>query len=696
MGKELRILILEDVAADAELIEIELHRAGIIFTSKRVETKEDFLKGLKDPALDAILADYSLPQFNAMDALRLMKKKSTDLPFILVTGSQGEEAAVECIKEGMDDYILKASLKRLPSALLKAIEKKESEKMRRRLISILDSTSDFVGIADRDGRLLYMNRAWQRMAGVGGDGEGEGSISEFFIFEGGTERQHAQIMKNALLDAVREGTWSGETVLPGKNGRDIQVSLVVIAHKGPDRNIEFFSTIARDITERKSAEETIRHMAYHDPLTGLPNRLLLADRLNQALSRVSTWKVAVLYLDMDRFKDINDTIGHLMGDEVLKAAAERLMRCLRGGDTIARQGGDEFTILLQHIDRIDGVTSIIERIFSAFEAPFMLEGQPELFLTASIGISIYPDDGEDAETLFKNADIALYQAKEVGRNTYKLFSRSMNEKITKKLDIENRLRKAYEKEELLLHYQPQIDLETGKTIGMESLLRWEEPQLGLVPPMEFIPVAEDTGLIMPIGDWVLRTACGQNKAWLDRGLKSVRVGVNISMRQFKQKNFAEKVAGILEQASLGPEYLELELTESILMEDVESVIDTLRKLKSMGIKLSIDDFGTGYSSLEYLKKMPIDTLKIAQSFVRDIDVNPEDAAIATTIIRMGHTMKIEVIAEGVETSEQLNLLRRMHCDKIQGFLVSRPLPPEKAVAFLENDRCFIVAPPDRR
>lgn len=694
MGKELRILILEDVAADAELIEIDLRMAGIIFTSKRVDTKEEFLKGLEDPALDAILADYSLPQFNAIDALRLMKEKRTDVPFILVTGSQGEEAAVECIKEGMEDYILKASLKRLPSALLKAIEKKESEKTQRRLISILDSTSDFVGIADRDGRLLYMNRAWQRMAGVGWDWEG--GMPEFSIFEGGTERQRAQIMKDALPDAVREGTWSGETVLPGKNGREIPVSLVVIAHKGPDGNIEFFSTIARDITERKLAEETIRHMAYHDPLTGLPNRLLLTDRLNHALARGSRVRAAVLYLDIDRFKDINDTLGHLMGDELLKATAERLTKCVRDGDTIARQGGDEFTILLQHMDRVDDVTRVIERIFSTFESPFILEGQPELFLTASIGISIYPDDGEDAETLFKNADIALYQAKEVGRNTYKLFSRSMNEKITRKLDIENRLRKAYEKEELLLHYQPQIDLETNKVIGMESLLRWEEPQRGLVPPMEFIPVAEDTGLIMPIGDWVLSAACRQNRAWLDRGLKSVRVGVNISMRQFKQKNFAEKVAGILEQASLGPEYLELELTESILMEDVESVIDTLRKLKSMGIKLSIDDFGTGYSSLEYLKKMPIDMLKIAQSFVRDIDVNPEDAAIATTIIRMGHTMKIEVIAEGVETPEQLNLLRRMHCDKIQGFLVSRPLPPEKAAAFLENDRCFIVETPDRR
>lgn len=680
MGKELRILILEDVAADAELMEMELRRAGIVFTSKRAQTREDFIKEL-DSDIDAVLADYALPRFNAMEAFQLLRERKADIPFILVTGSQGEEVAVECIKKGMDDYILKASLKRLPTAILKTIEKKESERTQKRLLSILDLTSDFVGIVDRDGYPLYLNCAWRRMAGIGEEGGG----TELSIFNGHTERRRAQVMNEALQAAVREGIWSGETVMPGKNGSEIPVSQVIIAHKGQDRNVEFFSTIARDITERNRAEETIKHMAYHDPLTGLPNRLLLKDRLCQALARGREGKAAVLYLDMDRFKDINDTIGHPMGDELLKAAAERLENCLREGDTVARQGGDEFTILLPLIDRIDDVMSVIERVLSAFKPPFAIEGQPEFFLTVSMGISIYPDDGEDAETLLKNSDIALYQAKEAGRNTCKFFSKFMNEKIAKRLDFENRLRRALEREEFLLYYQPQIEIATGKVTGMEALLRWQEPEKGLVLPNEFISVVEDTGVIIPLGDWILRTACMQNKAWLDKGLKSVHVAVNISMRQFKQKNFVEKVAGILEQTRLGPEHLELELTESLLMEDVGSVIAMLRKLKSMGIKLSIDDFGTGYSSLAYLKKMPIDVLKIAQPFVHNIAVHSDDIAIATTIIRMGHSLNFEIVAEGVETVEQLELLKRMHCDKIQGFLVSRPLPPEKAVDFLEND-----------
>jgi len=687
MEKGLRILILEDVPADAELMEMELRHSGIEFISRRAETKEAFLEGLDDPGLSAVLADYYLPGFNAMEALQLVKKKKrSNLPFILVTGSQGEEVAVECIKAGMDDYILKSSLKRLPSALLKAMEKKEAERTQKRLISVMDSTPDFVGMVDRSGRTLYMNTAWRRLAGVAP----EGGAPRFPAFESAAQ-EHAHVMEKAFFTAAREGRWSGENVLLGKNGREVPVSQVVIAHRGPDRQVEFFSIISRDISERKRAEKTIMHMAYHDPLTGLPNRLLLIDRLNQALSRGGAGRAAVLYLDLDRFKDINDTMGHVMGDELLKAVSERLTRCLRGGDTAARQGGDEFTVFLQRIERIDDVIGVIERIFSAFEPPFVLDGA-QLFLTVSVGISVYPEDGDDAETLFKNADIALYQAKAVGRNTYKFFSKSMNEKIAKKIDIEGRLRRALAKGEFTLHYQPQVNVDTGKVIGMEALIRWKDPERGMVSPMDFIPVAEDTGLITPIGDWVLRAACRQGRIWIDTGIKPVCLGVNISMRQFRQKDFADTVGRALEEASLGPDNLELELTESILMEDVESVIGTLKKLKSMGIRLSIDDFGTGYSSLEYLKKMPIDTLKIAQQFVRYIDVNADDLAIATTIIRMGHAMSIDVIAEGVEKQAQLDLLKRMHCDKIQGYLISKPLSAEDARALLEGDRRFAAAP----
>ena len=447
--------------------------------------------------------------------------------------------------------------------------------------------------------------------------------------------------------------------------------------------------LSREIAERKRSEQTIKHMAYHDNLTGLPNRLLLTDRLNQVLARGRWHKriAAVLYLDLDRFKDINDTLGHPTGDALLKAVAERLVGCLRDGDTVARQGGDEFTMLLQDVYRIDDVTKVIEKIFSSFGAPFVTGGH-EIFLTASIGMSIYPDDGADAETLLKNADIALHQAKEEGRNKYKLFTPAMNEKIAKRLDLGKRLRKAAEKEEFLLYYQPEVDINTGEVIGIEALLRWQEQGRGLTLPGEFIPFAEDSGLIVPIGEWVMRAACTQNRVWQERGLKPVSIAVNLSMRQFRQKNFLDAVARILKETGLDPKYLDLELTESVLMEDAESVIDILNKLKATGIRLTIDDFGTGYSSLEYLKRMPINMLKIAQSFIRDITSDPDDATIATTIIRMGHSLGIEVIAEGVETVEQLNLLKGMQCDKIQGYLASRPVPAGEVEKFLEKGRFF--------
>ncbi len=443
--------------------------------------------------------------------------------------------------------------------------------------------------------------------------------------------------------------------------------------------------LRKEIAERKKSEETIRYMAYHDYLTGLPNRLLLIDRMNQILAR-ERWHrrlAAVIFLDLDRFKNVNDTLGHQAGDEILKTVARRLTRCLRDGDTVARQGGDEFTILLQDVKRIEDVTKVIEKIFSAFEEPFRIEGR-EIYLTVSMGISIYPDDGEDAETLLRNADIAMYQAKEEGKNNYRFFTPAMNERILRRLDLEGRLRKAVENEEFVLHYQPEVDLKTGEIRGMEALIRWQDPERGLVSPSEFISLAEDTGLITPIGEWALRSACRCNKAWQESGLRAVSVAVNISMRQFRHKNFARRIEGILKDTGLDPRYLELELTESIVMEDAASVIGLLHELKSMDVRLTIDDFGTGYSSLEYLKRMPIDMLKIAQTFIRDVTIHSDDAAIATMIIRMGHTLGMEVIAEGVETVEQLELLKKIQCDRVQGYLISRPVPAEKAAGFLRE------------
>lgn len=449
--------------------------------------------------------------------------------------------------------------------------------------------------------------------------------------------------------------------------------------------------LSKEVEERKRIEERISEMAYYDQLTGLPNRALLMDRIAQALvmaQRESTI-FAVLFFDLDRFKIINDTLGHTMGDEVLKDVSERLKRYTRRSDTLARQGGDEFTVVAQNIANIEDVTKIAENILSAFKKPFSIQKQ-QFSISVSMGISIYPNDGVDAETLIKNADIALYKSKDGGRNSFRFYDSTMDEGIATRLTLGNKLCAAIEKNEFLIHYQPQVDTSTGEIFGFEALVRWQDPDGGLISPGEFIPVAEDTGLIVPLGEWILREACKQNKEWQNKGLKEMSVSVNISMLQFKQKEFVSKVERVLEETGLDPKYLELELTESIVMKDAESTLKVLHKLKSIGLRLSIDDFGTGYSSLEYLTRMPIDMLKIDQSFVKDITSNPDDVVIARAIIQMAHNLQLDVIAEGVETRDQFELLNNLRCGKIQGYLFSRPLPPSEITELLQKEWRFVV------
>ncbi len=553
---------------------------------------------------------------------------------------------------------------------------------------ISSSAQDAIIMMDSEGKISYWNPASERMFGYTSEEAVGKELHQLIVppvhlkgFKAGFEKfkntGHGAVLGKTLeLSAVRKDG----TVFP------VEVSISAEKLDGKWNSIG----IVRDITERKRSEEMIVHMAYHDHLTGLPNRLLLIDRLNQVVARGRRKKfyAAILFLDLDRFKVINDTLGHPVGDKLLKAVAERLKNCLREGDTVARLGGDEFTVLLQEINRPQDVTKVVEKIFSAFETPFVIDGH-ELFITTSIGISIFPNDGEDTDTLLKNADIAMYRAKDEGRNNYQLYTPSMNASAGERLKLENRLRKAIEKNEFFLLFQPQVDVKTGEIIGIEALLRWKESGERLISPKEFIPLAEDTGLIVPIGEWVLRRACEQNRIWQEKGLKPVKIAVNISMRQFKQRDFVDTLSRILKDTKLSAGYLELEFTESIIMDNAESTIETMQALKAMGIRLAIDDFGTGYSSLEYLRRIPIDILKIAQAFVRNITVNQDDATIVIAIIRMAHSLKLEVIAEGVETEEQLKFLRNLQCDKIQGFIISRPIPPEEMEEFLKKEKVFI-------
>ncbi len=432
-----------------------------------------------------------------------------------------------------------------------------------------------------------------------------------------------------------------------------------------------------DITARKRAEETIKHMAYHDSLTDLPNRTLFQDRLTVALAQARRKRrmAAVMFLDLDRFKVVNDTVGHALGDDLLQGVAERLTGLVREGDTVARVGGDEFTLLLAEVERAEDVVEVAERVLDTLRQPWVLNGH-EFRITASIGIAMFPNDGEDADSRLRNADTAMYRAKDQGRDNYELYTPKMNARIAERLALENSLRHGLERGEFLVYYQPQVDIASGRIVGMEALVRWQHPERGLVFPAEFIPMAEETGLIVPLGAWVMRTACAQNKAWQAAGIPPMRVAVNLSARQFQQRNLTEMVDEVLKETGLEARWLQLEITEGVAMQDVESNIAVLRELRQMGVQIAIDDFGTGHSSLSYLSRLPIDVVKIDQSFIQDLTTDPNGAAIARSIIVMAHNLKLRVIAEGVETEEQLEFLKKRRCDEMQGYLFSKPAPAE--------------------
>jgi len=488
------------------------------------------------------------------------------------------------------------------------------------------------------------------------------------------------IQAHARLDRLRD-----ELIEKEQEKTEIQRLLREVEEQS-NEHLKTKEALEREMAERRQAEERIVYLAYHDGLTDLPNRRLFEDRLGQELSRLRWRKrvMAVLFLDIDRFKQINDHLGHHIGDALLVAFSERLKRCLRPGDTVARLGGDEFAILLTDLARERDVTVIIQKILDSLIKPINIEGS-DLSVTTSIGVSLSPKDGEDTSTLLKTADMAMYRAKEEGGNSFQYYDPALQKQRTEWLSLESALRQAVERQEFLLHYQPQVDLDSGRIVGVEALVRWMHSENGLVPPNKFIPLAEETGLIVPIGEWVLRTACAQAVIWRSGGFKDLRIAVNLSPRQFRQKNLIETVGRVLKETGIEPRCVELELTESI-MQNAEASIKALRQLNAMGLEISIDDFGMGYSSLSYLKRFPINTLKIDQAFIRHLTDDPDDPVIVTAIITLAHNLRLKAIAEGVETAEQLKLLRLLRCDRIQGYYFSHPLPADEISTLLAEDR----------
>jgi diguanylate cyclase (GGDEF)-like protein/PAS domain S-box-containing protein len=563
--------------------------------------------------------------------------------------------------------------------------RKKAETQVRLAAQVFDTAAKGIMILDADKNVVEVNRAFTQATGF----EAQEVVGKKPWFLGGSLQDEA--FYQGIWQALRKtGNWRGEIDNRRKNGEVIPALLNVSAVRDEHGEITHYAAIFSDIADLKAAQRQLEYLATYDTLTGLPNRNLFYDRLQHGVEKASRdgKRLALFFVDLDNFKTINDTLGHEMGDRLLAQVADRLSACTRREDTVARLGGDEFAIITEDVAHPGAEAAITARhMIAALSAPFKLDNQ-EVFVSASIGIALFPDNGRDAAALLRNADTAMYKAKDLGKNSYHFFTEELDMRAAERAATENGLRHALKHDEFFLFYQPQMELDSGCIVGFEALLRWQHPDFGLLLPEHFIPVAETSGLIVPIGKWVMRTACRQIRDWSRQGLGDFRIAVNLSARQFRQKKFAEAIREIIEEMEIEPSNLEVELTESTLMDDAEHAGRVLRQLKEMGVHIAIDDFGTGYSSLQYLKKFPIDHLKIDSHFVNDIATNRDDAAIAMAIITMGHSMQMKVVAEGVETSEQLAFLRASGCDVIQGYIVNMPLSVgNAATALRENAHC---------
>lgn len=535
---------------------------------------------------------------------------------------------------------------------------------------------------DAEGCLLAVSDFWLEVLGYSRDQVIGRKLTEFFTGKSRDLAEETVLPHFFAAGSVKDIPYQ----MVKKNGEIIDVLISAKSARDENGRILYSMAGVADVTERIKVEQEVQRLAHYDPLTGQPNRFLMQERLQHALVQAQREdrRVGVLFIDLDRFKWVNDTLGHACGDQLLQKVACKMQECVRQGDTVARLGGDEFVIILYGFNSDDELSHFAQRFLETLSQPVTLAGV-EVFNSASIGIAIYPMDGRNVETLLRNADLAMYSAKEHGRNTYQFYCGELNEKMLSKLSMENRLRRALRKKEFFLEYQPQFDLRSRRISGFEALVRWQDPELGLILPADFIKVAEDCGLIYPLGEWVLQTACKQARLWQDQGFPKVRMAVNVSATQFRRHDFIDMVLGKLHESGLAPEGLEIELTESLVMENLQQGIERLTDLKVHKIKLAIDDFGTGYSSLQYLKHFPFDRIKIAQEFVECIPDDPEDVAIVNAILAIAKSLNLDVVAEGVETRRQFDYFYANHCSEIQGHYFARPQPAAELAAFMRTN-----------
>lgn len=708
MASKTRILVVDDETRLREsLVELIAQQGYEVHAASGGKAA---VAELETQAFDLLLLDLRMPDMTGIEVMQFIKSRNLDVTVIVVSGDSSFDGAVGVLRQGAYDYVKKPYapeelLRTVDNAVHKRRLERENSAMQARLAEseklhryIVNSSPDIIYMLDPEGHFTFLNERVEVLLGYRTEDllgkhysailhEEDVEQAQYRFNERRTGERASRNVELRLKcrDGISAPRLFESSELP------IEMSAMgVYARTESGGRGEFLGTygVARDITDRKKAEEIISYQANHDLLTGLPNRTLLKDRLSLAIShsRRNSQSLAVLFLDLDRFKLINDTLGHVAGDELLQSVSSRLKDCLREGDTLARVGGDEFMLLLPEVRTDDDAARVAEKVIQVLKQPFVIDGH-DVFVSVSIGVSIYPRDGKTMDTLIKNADIAMYHIKERGKDGVQFFSHHMNATLSRYLSLESGMRKALELGQFRVYYQPQVDVSTGQVVGLEALIRWQHPTRGLLPPMEFVPLAEENGLIIPIGEWLLRTACEEIARWRKAGLPPVRIAVNLSALQVEQPQFVERVIAVLDENDLPGSLLELEITENVIMKDMDIVVQKLRHLSSRGIRIAIDDFGTGYSSLSYLRKLPIHTLKIDRSFVHDIRYEAGDGSIVTAIVAMAKGLRLKLIAEGVEHAVQLEYLRELGCHEMQGYLFSRPLEAGQALRLVASGAC---------
>lgn len=675
----MQILLVEDNRGDARLLELMLQEALPDHSLTHADSLSRAITLAQEQSYDIILLDLSLPDSSGSQTFWRMHDASPAIPIVVMTGLDDEALGAELVQSGAQDFLVKGGVeaRSLLRAMRYAIERKRTElKLRQseaKIRALFDAIPDLLLFLDRNGRFIEYKSAKDFETYY---------EPEHFLGKTLKEVMPAEIADEAMA-CLEKAMLSGEIAafeyqLALPDGMSDHEARFIRASE------EEALCIVRDISERKRTEQRLHFLAHYDALTGLPNRLLFNDGLRRAQAHANRTSdtVAVMFIDLDRFKNINDTLGHLVGDKLLQQVGIRISACVRETDTVARLGGDEFAVILTNVREENDAAIVAQKIIETLHPAFEV-GEHEVYIGASIGITFYRPGQDDRETLLEKADVAMYQAKEHGRNNFKFYSSDMDEVALERLVLENQLRHALERNEFVLYYQPQVAVEGACITAVEALLRWHHPERGLVLPSEFIPLLEESGLIVPVGKWVMQMACRQGRHWLDEGVP-VRVAVNLSIRQFKQPDIVEQVAEILTETALPPDLLEIELTESMFMDSVAGNISKLEKLKALGVLIAIDDFGSGASSLAYLKDFPVDTLKICQSFVLNLPHNNDDNAIASAVLSLAQDMSISSVAEGVENQQQATFLRERRCDYIQGYLFSKPLPVEELEQLLHK------------